>query len=163
MQAELHYVGKEPVAYFSLQDFLPAGQRLVLHRETRTLSLIEEGPRLLEQQVFSDKELRVILAILEVFPHYCPYEVLLACVTRPATTELTVKQCRRRLQESHERGTWYQDMKPLRRVLSTLRPKLQAFRLEISTLRERGCSLTGPGLATEKEAARWPAHELIRA
>jgi hypothetical protein len=132
----------EPVVYFSLQGFLPAGQRLALCNATRTLSLIGEGPCLLEQQVLSDKGLRVIAAILEAFPYYCPYEILLACVTMPALDEEALAQCRRRLQQARSLGMWYQETRSLRRVLSSLRNKLYSFHLEISTLRERGCCIT---------------------
>lgn len=130
------------IIHLSLPDLLASNQRLALHKKIRTLSLLGEGPCLLEQQIFTDNELRVLLPILEAFPHYCPYEVLLANVTSRTATPTAITRWRLRLQEAQHHGTWDQELRPLRRALSSLRPKLLYFQLEISTVRERGCSLT---------------------
>jgi hypothetical protein len=130
------------IVHFSLAGLLDPNHRLVLHKETRTLSLLGEGPSLLRQQLLSDNELRVLIPILEVFPHYCPYEVLLASITSRTATQTAITRWRLRLQEARARGTWHQELRSIRRTLSSLRPKLLSFQLEISTVRERGCSLT---------------------
>ena len=132
------------IVHLSLPDLLVSNQRLALHKEVRTLSLLGEGPCLLKQQIFTDNELRVLLPILEAFPHYCPYEVLLASITSRVATPTAITRWRLRLQEAQHHGTWDQELRPLRRALSSLRQKLLYFQLEISTVRERGCSLTNP-------------------
>jgi hypothetical protein len=128
-----------------LPSLLAGDHRLVLQKDTRTLTLLGEGSHLLKQQLFSENELRVLLPIVEAFPHSCPYEVVLASLASPTATPTAIATCRLWLQEARQRGTWYQELRPLRRVLSSLRQKLLAFHLEISTVRERGCSLTQTG------------------
>ena len=131
-----------PISYFALSGLLPGGQTLALNRETRTVSLLCEGPLLLVEQQCSVNEMQVLLPILEAFPHYCLYEVLLAHICSNTVTETSITRCRQRLQEAQSRGTWQQELRPIRRALSPLRRKLHRFGLEISNIRERGCSLT---------------------
>ncbi|HLZ80932.1 MAG TPA: hypothetical protein VKP04_04815, partial [Ktedonobacteraceae bacterium] len=115
---------------------------LALNPDTRTLSLLIEGPQLIMDQQFSYNEMRVLLPILESFPHYSPYEVLLAYLASDVVTAASIARCRKLLQEAQKLGTWHQELRCLRRTLSSLRQKLHAFDLEISNIRERGCSLT---------------------
>ena len=130
------------IIHFPLPGLLQDGLLLALGIETRTLSLLTEGPLVLNQVQLSDTELLVIKPIFETFPHYCPYEVLLASVVSPTITQAAVARCRLRLQEAQNNGTWTQELRPIRRALSSLRGKLYDFNLEISTIRERGCSVT---------------------
>lgn len=129
-------------SHFSLSGLLPADHILALNVETRTLSLLSHGPSLLTVQQLSVNELHMILPILEYFPHYCPYEVLLAHVSSSVVTDASIARCRQRLQEAQARGQWQQELRPIRRALSSLRTKLHHFHLEISNIRERGCNLT---------------------
>ena len=136
---------EESIVYFSLPNLVQGSHRLIVHKEKRTLSLIshdDDGPNLVQQERLSDNELQVIVPILRRFPHYCPYEVLLASIFSRTTIESTVTNWRLRLLEAHDNGTWKQEIRPLRRALSSLRPKLYSFGLEISTIREKGCSIT---------------------
>ena len=94
------------------------------------------------QQQFSDNEMRLIVPILESYPHYCPYEVLLSHISSDTVTAATIARCRQRLEEAQKRGRWQQELRPVRRALSSLRNKLHCFDLEVSNIRERGCSLT---------------------
>jgi hypothetical protein len=130
------------ISYFSLEGLLPPGQKLALNLPTRTLSLLSDGPELITVQQFSDNEISVIVPILESFPHYCPYEVLLAHISSSIVTEASIARCRQRLHEAQNRGTWQQELRPIRRALSSVRNKLQYFDLEIPNIREKGCSLT---------------------
>jgi hypothetical protein len=136
---------EDPIVYFSLPSLVQRSHRLIVHKELRTLSLISDdsnGPNLVQQEILSDNELQTIIPILNVFPHYCPYEVLLASIISRTTVESIVGDWRFRLLEAHDKGTWQQEIRPLRRALSSLRRKLYSFGLEISTIREKGCSLT---------------------
>jgi hypothetical protein len=135
----------DSIVHFSLPNLVQGSQKLILHKELRTLSLISDGhdgPDLVQQEILSDNELQIIVPILSVFPRYCPYEVLLASVISRSTLESTVTDWRIRLQEAHDKGTWQQEIRPLRRALSSLRRKLYSFGLGVSTLREKGCSIT---------------------
>ena len=136
---------EDSIVHFPLPNLVQGSHKLILHKERRTLSLIcdgTDGPNLVQQEILSDNELQIIIPILSVFPHYCPYEVLLASVISRSTMESTVTNWRIRLQEAHYKGTWQQEIRPLRRALSPLRRKLYSFGLGISTLREKGCSVT---------------------
>ncbi len=130
------------IAYFSLPGLLPEDQLLALNLETRTLSLLSHGPLLIMEQQFSANEMRVIVPILEAFPHYSPYEVLLAHLSSETISATSIARWRQRLLEVQHQGSWRHELRPLRRALSSLRSKLLHFDLEITNIRERGCSLT---------------------
>ncbi len=130
------------IVHLSLLGLLSTDQTLALNLETRTLSLLSYGPTLIMQQQFSVNEMNVLEPILESFPHYCPYEVLLAHISSHTITPASIAHCHQRLQEAQNGGTWKQELRPIRRALSSLRSKLHRFDLEISNVRERGCSLT---------------------
>ncbi len=130
------------ISHFTLHGLLPVGQMLALNPETRSLSLLSEGPLLIVEQQLSANEMRLIVPILESFPYYCPYELLLSHISSNIVTAASIARCRQRLQEAHDCGRWQQELRPVRRALSSLRNKLQYFDLSISNVRERGCSLT---------------------
>ncbi len=129
------------ISHLSLPDLLPPDRKLVLNLETRTLTLLSEGPTLLVQQQFSSNQLHVLVPLLESYPYYCPYEVLLAHISSNVVTEASIAYCRQRLQEAISRGTWQEELRPIRRALSSVRNKLGHFGLGISNVRERGSSL----------------------
>jgi hypothetical protein len=134
----------ESIRHFSLQDALPAGHTLALNMELGTLSYISSGgevPQLLAQQQFTASELSILLPLLDSYPYYCPYEVLFASFYNGDVTEMIVARCRQRLQNSLEIGTWDQEMRPVRNVLSRTRIKLRAFGVNITSILETGCIL----------------------
>jgi hypothetical protein len=130
------------IVHFSLPGLLLPDHKLALNMEARTLTLLSDGPLLIKEQLFSVNEWRVMLPILDAFPHYCPYEMLLSQIYCDEATEASVARYRQRLQEALSLGTWQHELRPMRRALSSLRNKLHQFDLEISNIRERGCSLT---------------------
>ena len=130
------------VPHFSLPGLLSTGQKLALNPETRTLSLLRDGPLLVLEQRFSVNEMSILVPILKSFPHCCPYEVLLSHISSNIVNTASISRWRQLLQEAQGRGAWQQELRPLRRALSSLRSKLHRFDLEISTVREWGCSLT---------------------
>lgn len=144
--SELHeklYTSEDvDIFHFSLPALLPANHLLVLNIKTRTLSLLADGPLIIKQHQLTDNEMRVIMPILEFFPHYCPYEVLLSSLASTPVTSTSINRWRQRLEEAQNQKNWHQELRPLRRTLSSLRSKLHLFNLEIPTVRERGCSLT---------------------
>jgi hypothetical protein len=68
------------------------------------------------QQQFTSSELSLLIPLLELFPEYCPYEVMFASFYNGTITNETVELCR-------------QQLRPLRNVLShtdEVTPALQA-------------------------------------
>src|SRR5215467_8777438 len=127
--------------YFVPEELLPAGHTLVLNRKLGTLSYLSKGvdrPRLVMQQQFTTSELSLLLPLLELFPDYCPYEVMFASFYNGTITDETVEHCRQRLYEALEKGTWDQQLRPLRNVLSRTRLKLRPFGIDISSILETG-------------------------
>ncbi len=130
------------ISHFSLQGLLQIDLTLVLNPETRTVSLLSDGPTLIVEQQLSANEMYLFVPILESFPHYCPYEVLLSHISTKTVTPASIERCRQRLREAQDSGKWQQELRPIRRALSSLRNKLRRLDLGISNMRERGCSLT---------------------
>lgn len=130
------------ISHSSPEGLLPVNQTLVINLETRTISLLSVGPTLIVEQQLSVNEMQLLVPILDSFPHYCPYEVLLSHLTTNVVTTVTIERCRRRLQEAQACGRWEQELRPVRRALSSLRNKLYRLDLGISNIRERGCGLT---------------------
>ena len=152
----------ESILHYSLQDALPAGHTLALNTELGTLSYISSGeeffvsqaatapfdqtgskvvPKLLAQQQFTASELSILLPLLNSYPYYCPYEVLYASFYNGEVTEMIVGGCRQRLQHALEVGTWDQEMRPVRNVLSRTRIKLRALGVNVTSILETGCIL----------------------
>jgi hypothetical protein len=100
------------------------------------------------EQQFTTSERCVLLPLLEAYPYYCPYEVLLASLTSGRLTETTIARCRGRLQEAQEAGVWDHEMRPVRNVLSRTRFKTRAFGLEIASIVETGYMLMSGGLSS---------------
>ena len=131
----------EVIRYFTLAGSLPEGQTLVLNSQIATLSLItngEERPRLLAQQQFTASELSLLLPLLELYPHYCPYEVMFASFYNGAITDETVERCRLQLQEAWDAGVWDVQMRPVRNVLSRVRFKMRSFGIDVVSILETG-------------------------
>jgi hypothetical protein len=134
----------ESILHYSLQDALPAGRTLALNVELGTLSYISSGedvPKLLAQQQFTASELSILLPLLDSYPYYCPYEVLYASFYNGEVTEMIVGRCRQRLQHALEVGTWDQEMRPVRNVLSRTRIKLRSLGVNVTSILETGCIL----------------------
>src|SRR2546429_5498024 len=72
---------------FSLPALLPEGHVLVLNTHPYSLStfvltqLSAEVHGLVAQEVLTELEMYVLLALLEAYPQYCPYEELRAAIT----------------------------------------------------------------------------------
>ncbi len=132
---------KEDILHFSLQSALPPGHTLALNTTFGTLAyLVSEGdtPRLLLQEQFTSTEMSVLMPLLEMFPYYCPYEVMYASFYNGNTAEKTVNRCRERLQEALEADVWDQEIRPIRGALSRARLKLRRFGIDISSILATG-------------------------
>src|SRR5439155_18231781 len=83
----------EEVLHFSLQGLLPPGHTLALNPSLGTLSHLVcklDRPHMLMEQQFTTSEICVLLPLLEAYPYYCPYEVLLASFNNGRVTEATI-------------------------------------------------------------------------
>jgi hypothetical protein len=129
------------ISHFSRSGLLPASQTLAINLETRTISLLSDGPTLIVEQQLSANEVCLLIPMLDFFPYYCPYEVFLSYLSTKVVTDASIERCRQRLQEAQACGRWQQELRPVRRALSSLRNKLYRLNLGISNVRERGCSL----------------------
>ena len=133
----------EAIMHFEMPDLLPQGQTLALNTQLGTLALLTSNPEsvhpvLLAEQQFSSSELRVLVPLLQIYPHFCPYEVLIANFNTNHTDEATVARFRLRLQEAQYAGVWDYEMRPVRNILSRARFKLHDFGIEISSILETG-------------------------
>ncbi|HLZ55748.1 MAG TPA: hypothetical protein VKR06_02275 [Ktedonosporobacter sp.] len=150
--ADLLKKENDQILHFSLQSALPEGHVLALNTAFGSLSYIagEDGmPRLVLQEQFTSTEMSVLLPLLEMFPYYCPYEVMYASFYSGSMSERTVLRCRQRLQDAQEAGVWDQEMRPVRGALSRTRLKVRAFGIDISSILATGYilmigSTTGP-------------------
>lgn len=129
------------IIHFTLNNLLPAGHTLALNLALGTLSLLnygKDGPELMAQQQFTDSEICVLKPLLESYPHFCPYEILLASFNSMRVTDKEVARSRERLQEAQEAGVWDHEMRPVRNVLSRTRLKMHAFKVDIFSILETG-------------------------
>jgi hypothetical protein len=129
--------------YFPLLDLLPKGQTLALNLTLGTLSLLANGrdtpyPALLAEQQFTAGELSVLVPVLKSYPHYCPYEVLLASFSNGNTTLTNIERSRKRLHEAQLEGFWDLEIRPVRNVLSRARGKMRPFHIEVNSIVEKG-------------------------
>jgi hypothetical protein len=96
-------------------------------------------PRLLKQEQFTNTELSVLLPLLELFPYYCPYEVLYASFYGGGkATEESIASARDHLDEAMAEGCWDQEMRPVRCALSRTRLKMRTFNVDISSILSTG-------------------------
>jgi hypothetical protein len=133
----------EAIMHFEMPDLLPADQTLALNTRLGTLALLTSDPEnvhpaLLAEQQFSSSELSVLVPLLQIYPHFCPYEVLLASFNSGNTDEANVARFRLRLQEAQFAGVWDYEMRPVRNILSRTRFKLRDLGIEISSILETG-------------------------
>lgn len=129
------------IQHFPLPGLLPEGYTFALNIPLGTLALLshgEEGPTLWMEQQFTNSEVCVLLPLLQQYPHYCPYEVMLAHFNSRNVDEQVIMKSRRRLQEAQEMGVWELEMRPVRNVLSRARLKMQSFNIDIMSILETG-------------------------
>lgn len=147
----------EDILHFSLEGLLPSEWTLALNVSLGTLSLIADDPSkphpcMLAEQQFTSSELGVLMPLLRSYPHYCPYEVMLASFNHGHVSDSTVERSRQKLYEAQLSGVWDQEMRPVRNVLSRTRLKMRSFGIEISSILETGYVLMVLPERKQKEA-----------
>ena len=133
----------EKILHFSLQDSLPQGHTMALNIGFGTLSYLvcddNSIPRLVRQEQFTNTEMSVLMPLLELFPYYCPYEVLYASFYGGGKTdEESIAKARQHLEDAMAEGVWDQDMRPVRCALSRTRLKMRSFHVDISSILSTG-------------------------
>jgi DNA-binding winged helix-turn-helix (wHTH) protein len=129
--------------FYVLPNLLPEGHVLVLNTHPYSLStfvltqLSGEVYGLVVQEVLTELEMYLLIALLESFPQYCPYEVL-----RAAITDEVVSHARIAVHQAVEHRTLNRSMKPIRNILSRCRAKLQVFGIDIRSIHAEGYILT---------------------
>ena len=128
---------------FTLPGVLPEGHVLVLNTHPYSLStfvltqLSAEVYGLVAQEVVTELEMYVLVALLESYPHYSPYEVLQAAIT-----DEVISHARTTVHRAVERRTMDRAMKPVRNILSRCRAKMHTFGMDIRSLHGEGYILT---------------------
>lgn len=139
----------EPIQHFSLQGMLAADGRLALNPDRGILSLLSfknREPRIVMQQQFTGTEIAILLPLLDSYPYYCSYETLFAHFYHGNPTDEVIARYRQHLHDAFEDGSWEQEMRPIRNVLSRARLKLRDFGLHIMSITEMGYVLmVAPG------------------
>ena len=118
--------------HLTLNGLLPDDQTLVLNPVTRTATLFRNdgsgNARIVTQQQFSPNGMRLLIPLLQAYPHYCPYEVLLASLF-----PLSLEECRKQFQEA-----WERSVRPIRRAIGSIMAGLHSFGLTVHSLRGVG-------------------------
>lgn len=129
-----------------LPDLLPRTHVLELNADIRTVSLLnKDSPHIIAQQRFTKNEWSILMLLFKSYPHYAPYEMLLASVTL-----LSPDDCRKSIQKAQESGSQAlkQELKPVYRAISGIRAKLNHLSscLKVSLIRDLGYALTSSSL-----------------
>ncbi len=133
------------IHYLDLVGLLPEAHRLALQPDLGLVACLyadaEGVPCLQHVQWFTPIEMALVLAIVEQYPHYCPYEVRLSHFSSTRVSERVIERMRQQAYEARESGEWDALMRPMRNVLSRIRLKLRPFGIEIVSLVEVGYAL----------------------
>jgi DNA-binding winged helix-turn-helix (wHTH) protein len=136
-------VSTQQFRFFILPKVLPEGHVLVLNTHPYSLStfvltqLSADVHGLVAQEVLTELEMYALVALLEAYPHYCPYEVL-----RAAITDEVLRHARTTVHRAVEHKTLDRSMKPIRNILSRCRAKLHSFGIDIRSIHAEGYIIT---------------------
>ncbi len=130
-------IGKpeEEEIHLALPELLPANHTLVVNPVKRIVVLLYDEPdggaSSVKEQNISPSGIRILIPLLQAYPHSCPYEILLTHLY-----PMPVEAVRKQLQEARETT-----MRPLRRAISTIRADLHPFGLKVTSLRNSAYTL----------------------
>ena len=127
-----HTGNPEELLHLTLDGLLPPDHTLIVNPAMRSATLLSHAPdddaHIVAQQHFSPNGMRVLIPLLQAYPQYCPYEVLLARLFL-----LTPDDARRQLQEA-----WDMAIRPVRRAIGGLVAGLRAIGLRVRNIRGAG-------------------------
>jgi len=137
----------EDIQHFEMAGLFPTTDwTLAVNTRLGTVSLLASSSTvghatLLVEQQFGASEMSALYPLITSYPHYCPYEELLASFSDNNMSEENIARHRLRLEEALYAGVWDYEMRPLRNVLSRARFKLRDFDIEISSILATGYTL----------------------
>jgi hypothetical protein len=125
----------------SLEPLFPAGYTLTGNDEARLLSLLARVPsegeqgRLLAQEYLTPAEWRILMALIDAYPGSASYAHLLAVLT--SSSQAAYQQ---RLHEARASDSVAVKhvLRPLRKVLASLHPKLKHVGLRAASVQGQG-------------------------
>ncbi len=121
----------EGLLHFSLPGLLPDDSTLMVNPAKRTVILLynEAGGRArVVTQQFSPNGMRILVPLLQAYPDYCPYDVLLTSLF-----PLSLEEGRKHLQEG-----WAATIRPVRRAIGSVMAGLGVFGLKAYSVRGLG-------------------------
>ncbi len=128
-------IPEEEEIHLALPGLLPANHTLVVNPVKRILIMLNDEPggeaRRVKVQNISPSGIRVLIPLLQAYPKYSTYEILLTHLY-----PMPVEAVRKQLQESRETT-----MRPLRRAISTINVDLHPFGLQVTSIRNRAYTL----------------------
>ncbi len=128
-------ISEEKAIHLALPELLPANHTLVVNPVKRIVVLLYDEPdggaSSVKEQNISPSGIRILIPLLQAYPHSCPYEILLTHLY-----PMPVEAVRKQLQEARETT-----MRPLRRAISTIRADLHPFGLKVTSLRNSAYTL----------------------
>ncbi len=96
------------IHYLDLVGLLPEAHRLALQPDLGLVACLyadaEGVPCLQHVQWFTPIEMALVLALVEQYPHYCPYEVRLSHFTSTRVSERVIERMRQQAYEARESG-----------------------------------------------------------
>jgi DNA-binding response OmpR family regulator len=132
---------KTMILHFSLEGILDPQSVLAVDKTNGIIAVLasRKGRSFLEASAhLTDNEIRILLPLLEAYPYYCPYEMLLASLLSGETTEHDIAHARERLEDALAEGTWDIEMRPVRNLLSRARIKFRELGVDIHSIIETG-------------------------
>lgn len=122
--------------HFSLPGFIEQDQTLVVNVTLRTAILFCHHPgsqiRLVTQQKLTPHGIRALVPLLQAYPHYCPYDVLLASLFPLPLQE----------GDQYQDDAWEKKIRALRRAIGSLQEGLRVFGLKVSSVLGSGYMLS---------------------
>ena len=123
---------QQALLHLALDGLLQAQQILVVNPSIRTATLLSHAPdgeaQVIAQQHFSPNGMLVLVPLLQSYPYYCPYEVLLASLF-----SLSLDEARRQLQDIRDIA-----IRSVRRAIGSLIAGLRALGLQVRSIRNAG-------------------------
>ncbi len=123
---------QEGLLDLTLEGLFPANQTLVVNPAKRTATLLSHTPgrkpEIVAQHHFSPNGMRVLVPLLQAYPHYCPYDVLLASLG-----SMSLEDARRQMQDM-----WEIAIRLVRRAITGLKGGLRDFGLQVRSIWSAG-------------------------
>jgi hypothetical protein len=123
---------REGLLELTLEGLFPANQTLVVNPTKRTVILFSHTPgrkpQVVAQHQISPNGMRVLVPLLQAYPHYCPDDVLLASLG-----SMTLDEARRQMQDM-----WEIAIRPVRRAITGLKGGLRDFGLQVRSIWSAG-------------------------